>query len=55
MSGDHAGKLGFETEDIGLVAAAKPMHLLSWYRVSPEQYRVLGNKHDSQASQMHLC
>lgn len=31
MSGDRAGKLGFGTEDIGLAAAAKPTHLLSWH------------------------
>jgi len=31
MSGDRVGKLGFRTEDIGLAAAAKPTHLLSWH------------------------
>lgn len=31
MSGGRAGKLGFGTEDIGLVAAVKPTHLLNWH------------------------
>lgn len=54
MSGDRAGKLGFGTEDIGLAAAVKPTHLLSWHAgIKFHPNNVFGNKH-SQASQMHL-
>ena len=44
------GKLSIGTEEIGLVAVVESSsfhHLACWYQVSPIQWHVFENKHDS--------